>query len=63
MSDTTIMKDRIPNYGPDYEYRDECGRNAENFNYPINLMFSGSMPILEASDFESVVAQVAKSMK
>lgn len=63
MSDTTIMKERIPNYGPDYEYRDECGRNAENFDYPINLMFSGSMPILEASDFESVVAHIAEALK
>ena len=31
---------------PDYEIR-EC--NAENFDYPINLMFSSSMPIWEGS--------------
>lgn len=62
MSDVTIMKDRIPNYGPDFEYRDECGRNAENFNYPINLMFSGSMPIYRSSCFEDVIAQVAKAV-
>jgi len=59
MDSTTIMKKRIPNYGAEREYRDECGRNAENFDYPINLMFSGSMPILEASCFEDVMRQAA----
>lgn len=54
MSDTTRMIDRVPNFGPDHEFRDHCGCNAENFNYPINLMFSAPMPILQGQ-FEQVL--------
>lgn len=63
MADTRIMKERIPNYGPEREFRDECGRNAENFDYPINLMFSASMPIFQASDFSGVMEQVSRELK
>lgn len=62
MADTTRMRERIPNYGPSREYRDACGRNAENFDYPINLMYSGSMPILKG-DFESAVRQLEKELR
>ena len=63
MRNTTIMRERIPNYGPDREYRDECGRNAENFDYPINLMFAGSMPIFEADHFEQAVWEMDAAWK
>ena len=63
MDDTTRMRERIPNYGEDREFRDECGRNAENFDYPINLMFSGSMPIFKNVGFENVVRQMAEKLK
>lgn len=61
MEDTTPMRDRIPNYGEAREYRDECGRNAENFDYPINLMFAGSMPIFRCGRFEDAVRQMAEA--
>ena len=63
MRDTTPMRERIPNYGESREYRDECGRNAENFDYPINLMFAGSMPIFQCSSFEDAVRQMAEAQK
>ena len=62
MGDTRIMKERIPNYGSQREYRDECGRNAENFDYPINLMFSASMPIFKAASLEEALAQMAAAL-
>lgn len=63
MADTTKMIDRIPNYGETSGYRDICGCNAENFDYPINLMFSGSMPILTAEDFEEALSQMAEELR
>ena len=63
MNDTRIMKERVPNYGSQREYRDECGRNAENFDYPINLMFSSSMPIFKAASFEEALVQMAAALK
>lgn len=53
------MRDRVPNLGPEREYRDERGCNVENFDYPCNLMFSSSMPILEGG-FEAVIPQIAR---
>lgn len=47
MDDTRKMIDRIPHFGAQREFRDHCGCNAENFDYPINLMFASSMPVLE----------------
>lgn len=62
MESTLRMIDRIPNFGEASGYRDACGCNAENFEYPINLMFSGSMPIFEAADFESALDQMLEAM-
>lgn len=62
MADTTIMRKRIPHYGAERQYRDIYGNDVENFNYPINLMFSSSMPIFEG-DFEAVVARVAEDLQ
>ncbi len=62
MESTKKMIDRVPNFGPEREYRDACGCNAENFDFPINLMFSGSMPVLEADGFASAIAQMADKL-
>ena len=62
MADARRMIDRVPNLGPDHEYRDACGCNAENFDYPINLMFSSSMPIWEGS-FEAALDQTAADLR
>ena len=56
MEDTRIMRERIPNI----EGYDVAGNIVENFNYPINLMFSCSMPIIEG-DFETVLRHIAVS--
>lgn len=58
MNDTRPMIERVPNLGAEHEYRDACGCNAENFNYPLNLMFSSSMPIYEGS-FENILPKLA----
>ncbi|MBO0476137.1 nucleoside 2-deoxyribosyltransferase [Vagococcus sp. DIV0080] len=47
MEDTTPMIDRIPNTLIDGKYKDPAGRDVENFDYPINLMFACSMDIVE----------------
>lgn len=62
MADTRPMIHRIPNLGPAHEYRDACGCNAENFNYPINLMFSSSMPIWEGS-FEAALDRTVEDLR
>ena len=62
MSDTRRMIDRVPNLGPSFDYRDACGCNAENFDYPINLMFSSSMPIWEGA-FEDALDRTAADLK
>lgn len=62
MSDTRRMVDRIPNLGPSHDYRDACGCNAENFDYPINLMFSSSMPIWEGT-FEDALERTVADLK
>lgn len=58
MDDARPMIDRIPHLGADHEYRDMAGANVENFNYPMNLMFSCSMKIFEGR-FEDMIAEVA----
>ena len=58
MDDTSIMKKRVPSLGEAYGWRDACGCNVENFDYPINLMFSSSMKLFEG-DFERIVDRVA----
>lgn len=62
MESTEKMINRVPNFGIEAEYRDHCGCNAENFDYPINLMFSGSMPVFEG-DFESALNQMIAALK
>lgn len=59
MDDTRIMRERIPNYGSVNGFRDVCGCNVENFNYPINLMFASSMKIFEGT-FDSIISKVAE---
>ena len=54
------MLDRIPHYGAEKNHKDMYGYEVENFNYPINLMFSSSMPIYQGS-FELVIAEIAKN--
>ena len=53
MADARCMRQRIPHYGPDQENKDQFGNNVENFNYPINLMFSGAMPIVQGGPEEA----------
>jgi nucleoside 2-deoxyribosyltransferase len=62
MDSTAIMRKRIPHYGEDKNNKDIYGNDVENFNYPINLMFSSSMPILEGS-FEQALEQMAEQLK
>lgn len=62
MDDVTRMRDRVPSLGEAHDYRDLCGCNVENFDYPINLMFSSSMPIVDG-DFEQVVEQAVQLLK
>lgn len=62
MNQLTRMRERVPNLGIDYGWRDLCGCNVENFDYPINLMFSSSMPIFQGT-FESAVKMVVEDLK
>lgn len=55
------MRDRVPNLGQAHGWRDACGCAVENFDYPLNLMFSSSMQ-LSARPFEDVVRQIAEDM-
>lgn len=57
MDNTTKMKERIPNYGEAGANKDMCGSNVENFDYPINLMFSSSMKIFQGK-FEEVIKDI-----
>ena len=47
VDDIRPAKEKVPNLGPEHEYRDMTGANVEDFNYPVNLMFSCSMDIRE----------------
>ena len=59
MDDTRRMRDRIPHYGPERDNKDQFGNDVENFNYPINLMFSAAMPIVEG-DFTATLGELTK---
>ena len=59
MADTRRMRDRIPHYGPERDNKDQFGNDVENFNYPINLMFSSAMPIVEG-DFAAALDELTK---
>ena len=61
MTDARNMRDRIPHYGEEGEYRDYCGNDVEGFDYPLNLMFASAMPILEG-DFDAVIGQIAQML-
>ncbi|MBQ3090505.1 MAG: nucleoside 2-deoxyribosyltransferase [Oscillospiraceae bacterium] len=63
MKDTRRMIERIPSFGPERGYRDACGCNAENFDFPINLMFAASMPIYQADSFQEALEQMAAALK
>ena len=54
VDDTTRMRDRVPSKGESFDWRDACGCNVENFDYPLNLMFSSSMEILRAKAGEAI---------
>lgn len=62
MSDTTRTIDRIPNFGSQREYRDACGCNAENFDYPINIMFASSMTIVQGG-FDDALRRVVQDLE
>ncbi|MEG0369539.1 MAG: nucleoside 2-deoxyribosyltransferase [Hungatella sp.] len=61
MDDTRPMKKRIPHLGEEYGFRDMTGANVENFNYPLNLMFSCSMKIFEGK-FEQIIEKIQKDL-
>ena len=58
VDDIRPAKEKVPNLGPEHEYRDMTGANVEDFNYPVNLMFSCSMDIREGK-FEEVIKEIA----
>ncbi|MDE7219497.1 MAG: nucleoside 2-deoxyribosyltransferase [Oscillospiraceae bacterium] len=62
MDSTARMIDRVPNLGPENEYRDICGCNAENFDYPINIMFASSMTIVQGG-FGDALARAVQDME
>ena len=62
MPDTRIMRDRIPHFGPERGSKDIWGNDVENFNYPINLMFSSSMLIVQG-DFEAALKAALGCLK
>ena len=62
MPDTRTMRERIPHYGADREYKDICGNNVENFDYPINLMFACSMEILEGN-LEAIIESASTTIR
>ncbi|MDR1794579.1 MAG: nucleoside 2-deoxyribosyltransferase [Erysipelotrichaceae bacterium] len=59
MGDNSNMRTRIPHYDDKLENRDWHGNDVENFNYPLNLMFSSSMPIF-GGDVTAAFKQVLK---
>lgn len=61
VDDATRMRDRVPSLGESYGWRDVCGCNVENFDYPLNLMFSSSMEIMQASA-EEAVEKIAQAL-
>lgn len=61
MDSTARMIDRVPSLGPEREYRDICGCNVENFDYPINIMFASSMDLLEG-DAAAALVRAARDL-
>ena len=62
MADTRRMIERVPNLGAAREYRDACGCNAENFDYPLNIMFACSMTIVQGG-FEDALRRAALDLE
>jgi len=62
MDNTVRMRERVPNLGEEHGWKDICGCNVENFDYPLNLMFSSSMRIFEGS-FENAIVQIDRDIK
>lgn len=58
MDSTARMIDRVPSLGPEKEYRDICGCNVENFDYPINLMFASSMTLIQGDVYAAIARAV-----
>lgn len=54
VDDATRMRERVPSRGEAYGWRDACGCNVENFDYPLNLMFSSSMEIIQGKAAEAI---------
>ncbi len=50
MSDVRPMRERIPHYGESRGFRDWAGNDVENFNLPVNLMFSTYFEIIEGNE-------------
>lgn len=61
MHNTQNMNLRIPNTGANNGYMDVCGCTVENFDYPLNLMFSSSMP-LYAGSFANALQHIVQSI-
>jgi nucleoside 2-deoxyribosyltransferase len=61
MDDAGHMNKRVPNEEQDGVYRDPCGCTVENFDYPVNLMFSSSMPIYGGT-FAQVIGKIAADL-
>ncbi len=60
-SESRVSWPGIPHYGDDHGGRDWCGNVVENFNYPINLMFSCSMPVFEGN-LEKVLQETLRGV-
>ncbi len=54
MNDTRIMKERIPHYPEDKGGLDWADNVVENFNLPINLMFSSYFDIVKGSEVDAL---------
>jgi nucleoside 2-deoxyribosyltransferase len=58
MDDTRPMREKLPNK----DGLDPAGNVVENFDYPVNLMFSCSMPVLRGNA-EDAIKQIAALRK
>lgn len=63
IDDARPMKYRVPHMGEDRGFRDQCGCNVENFDYPLNLMFGCSMEIDDTPFEHSVTSWIGDSIR
>ncbi len=61
MDDARPAKEKIPGVNTDAGYKDMTGADIEDFDYPLNLMFSSSMDIMEGK-FEDIIGKVAEKL-